>query len=399
MSLGCYAVRGERATIDDDTGADAAPDAERVPDASADCGADRPCPTWCEAGTWGGGEWSFEPLSAPGTQGLLVDGRGHAHVISTNGREVIHASNSSGAWTEDRLPVRGDVVYAAAALRGRDSVTVVALREPPPERAGLAVLYWATVESGSAEGEAILEVDEAMFGLGVAVAMDAHGEPHVVATSYVPGLAEDRLHSGRLSGGEWTWTSVGLGLTPNPGTLAIAIDSAGSTHVVYYAGGPAALVHWTERDGDWNVSSVDTDVNDVTWTAKPAIWIGSDDEVRLAYTKRTETWLASVGPENDTVAIGSPQDAVLEHAALLFDPSGVLHEAALVRDLDVVGDAMLYARWEGGWTTWGYPASYSDGAPPLLAFGPACCDDPMLRPYVGYDDGDRFQFGTSPCLQ
>ncbi|MCZ7584298.1 MAG: hypothetical protein M5R36_13695 [Deltaproteobacteria bacterium] len=162
---------------------------------------------------------------------FIVDEFGHAHFVRPYNRDLLYATDSSGAWQTELLP----------ALSG-------------------GVLLFPSIDVGQSDSAAVavVEVDS-----GVLVSTFADGE----------------------------WESFDLvdGLGTN--RVALKFDAVGTVHLAY--GREDGIAYATQSGDSWNVELVDSADNDASYAYDPIVLcLSSGDEPRIAYSAGQKTYFA-----------------------------------------------------------------------------------------------------------
>ncbi len=185
--------------------------------------------------------------------------------------QLRYATNGGAQWATGEVDTDGDRgAQTVVVLDGEDDLHVSFFRDGAPAYAFRDNLSWSTETVDPATK---LRDVAGVTSLDVGPADEIH-------LSYFDG--EDLLYA---RPGEEGWTiEVVDALGSGYGDHALAVDSAGTVHIVYYDAGDAVLRH-AARDGDgWTVEVVDDD-GDVGRHASLAL--DSDDQLHVAYRDAT----------------------------------------------------------------------------------------------------------------
>jgi len=118
----------------------------------------------------------------------------------------------------------------------------------------------------------------------LALAVDENGADHIAAVSYIPGNASWALTYTTNAEGSWATTTVDVGLTPAP--PSIAVDSLRAVHVSYSK--HSNLTYATNHDGDWETHEITAgNYLDPAWDWwVTSIALDSEDDPRVAFAFR-----------------------------------------------------------------------------------------------------------------
>lgn len=271
---------------------------------------------------------------------IVVDGDGVHHVAWTQGDRILYSSNAGGQFSEPETLARGDVhgVAIAAAADGTPSVSfydLLAEEEGPAGLVRVATLSgnaWtletaaeadpnqpmatgigvggdgAIVAYGSGtttmvardEGETWVSEEVDAGGLGVALDLDADGNPHL---SYYTGDGTVR-HAHSIQRSAWETSDVGdAGRGPGPGwSTSISLDEGGVHWVAWQAADGVGLA--SNEEGSFG----QVELSGVEGAARPQVATGPEGAVYVAWHD-TEDRTANVSSRtSDEPLLAGPPD-------------------------------------------------------------------------------------------
>ena len=298
------------------------------------------------------GRWQLELIDEGSYVGyginLTLDAQGHAHASSANGYgdDVVYLTNTSGAWARE-------VVYNGYGVDSGSAIAVDAAGVPhivyfdnthdEMIYATKKLFYWKldtiAETSGNAE-DAHLLIDDA----GTAHAAFYNG-PYLGffhhfndGSGWTTGWTDERVHSGRCSdmaldgddhlhfiynfddapiysglrwandiSGEWV-SDTPLSDTPLETFNAMAVDSTGTVHVIYFDG--IDLYHLLGTWDDWETRllvSLDFQTIGTPWR-NTSLAIDGNDRLHVLFHLNDTLWYLSVPADYDGPPIyGEPQ--------------------------------------------------------------------------------------------
>lgn len=269
---------------------------------------------------------------------IAVDGEGIHHVVWTERRQLLYASNAEGEFSRPEVVSRGPafapsmdvsddgtvfvafvetpglaegptaLVRVATDGRGGWTVETAAEAEPAPSTTaigatagGPTVAYGdgsGTVVTRRADGEAWQSVvADPQGGDGVDMAMDSDGNPHV---SYLTGDGAVR-HAHSIGGSPWEVSDVAPG--PASGRTAIALDSGGVHHIAWQE--EAGIGYANNQEGEFAPESI----RGAEGGTLPDLAAGPETVVHLAWhdPEGAELQMATRTEDEPLLAVPSPE--------------------------------------------------------------------------------------------
>jgi len=295
--------------------------------------------------TWNNGD-SLAPA-------IAVDSSGNPHVVwydKTPGNYEIYyrkSTNGGSSWmTTQRISWNiGSTQYPAVAVDSSGSVHVVWYDDMPGNR---EIYYRKSTNGGSSWVTTQRITWNNGHSLSPDIAVDPSGNPHAVWHDSTPGNYE--IFYRKSANGGSTWMTIQRISWNNAYSLcpAIAVDSSGNVHVVWYDSTPGNFTVYFRKSPNWGSTWMTT--QRITWdnafSGYPDIAVDSSGNVHMVwygdkpgnyeiyYRKSTNggsTWMASqrITWKDGTSAL--PDIAV--------DSSGNVH---VVWDDDTTGNREIY---------------------------------------------------------
>jgi len=294
---------------------DAAPDAEAPPEPAPEDAAPEdaaPCDPVDEGPEWDDAEWNTEVPDQDGGQYTSVavgaDGVVHITYFDKEDHSLRHVWGGPGDWHQETIDDDGAGSWTSLEIDA-DGALHVTYSTP-----GVVELRYATNGSGAWTTE-VLE-GEGNPGAWTSLALDADGAAHV---SFQFTSRGDLGYASNASG-EWVLETVDW-----PGQTgaysSLALDAGGGVHIAYLDQTVFAVRYATNATGAWMTQTIDDD------GTLPALAIDSFGTEHLLYysiadeemhARRTECGLWS---EEEVVAPGIPQTST----ALAASPDGTVH--------------------------------------------------------------------------
>lgn len=160
-----------------------------------------------------------------------------------------------------------------------------------------AGLRYATLEGGEWRPEILEGANQAVYDESVALAMDAHNNPHIVYTDIEKQVVK---YATRVDG-KWILETVDqLFRARYPDRNGIAVDSAGNPYISYFDASNGVLKIAHKENGRWIVETIDHDFagyNSSLQIADGTIWVTyGDDNGLLKCARRAISANAGDGP-------------------------------------------------------------------------------------------------------
>jgi len=278
---------------------------------------------------------------------IAVDGVGIHHVVWTERGQLLYASNAEGEFSKAVVVSPGPAsapsiavsedgtVFAAfvetpgiaegptalvrvatdgpgqgAGESGRWTVETAAEAEPAPSTTAIgATAGGSIVAFGHGSGTVVArradgdlwrsEVADPQGGVGVDMALDADGNPHV---SYLTAGGAVR-HAHSIAGSPWEVSDVATG--PGVGRTAIALSEDGVHHVAWEAS-DLGVSYANNQEGDFASETL----RGTEGGTLPALAAGPDDVVHLAWhdPEGAELQLATRTEDEPLLAVPSPEE-------------------------------------------------------------------------------------------
>jgi plastocyanin len=235
----------------------------------------------------------------------------------------VFATTLSGAkWSVEPIAGASPETPATTAIRVAGDEPIVAYGDGS-----------ATMLASRTGGEWATETADQAGGLGVAMALDADGSPHLAYYD-----ESGAVKTARSTGGGWEVEEVAdAGSPPDLGSAAIVVDSEGTEHVGWQTE-DGTIGYSNNQEGDFGEPE---EVPRSEAGARPVLGVNAEDEVWLGWvdTEDTEVQLAIRAESEPLLALPSPQPtggAVGTEPAAQCEPDGT--DLAITAPVGAVND-------------------------------------------------------------
>lgn len=210
---------------------------------------------------------------------IAVDSAGTVHIMYaqlSDSFALMHAIHTGGSWTyETAVPSGGGygAVYSAIAVdpHGVIRATFTASSDD---------YGYATNEGGSWQYEWL--VRDGSSQSRVPIAVDGRGRIHVAYSGCRDSCDPARVIHGVKDAGSWTYETVGTRSILDPAFVDLAVDPAGTPHVLFYDHPGGSMVHVEKTADGWRSSVVDRGTMAI---AGGSIALSPEKEVAIAYDR------------------------------------------------------------------------------------------------------------------